>query len=70
MFRLLEEFAKERNQYAPLIYKTLTFLTVEFIWEVEVRQNMLKYFTSLFYRFQTIPISILCEPLLKQIGIS
>jgi len=45
-------------------------LLVEFFWEIDVRQIMLKYFTSLFYRFRTIPISILCEPLMKQIGIS
>jgi len=48
----------------------LTFLLVEFFWDIEVRMIMVKYFTSIFYRFQTIPISILCEPLLKQIGIS
>ena len=31
---------------------------------------MLKNFTSLFFRFRTIPIAILCEPILKQIQIS
>jgi hypothetical protein len=37
LFRLMEQFAQSRNQYAPIIYKTLTFLLVEFFWEIDVR---------------------------------
>ena len=48
MFRLLESFASERHAFAPTIYKTLTFLLVEFYWEIDVRELMLKHFISLY----------------------
>ena len=70
MFRLLESFASERHAFAPTIYKTLTFMLVEFYWEIDVRELMLKHFISLYESFESIPINILCEPLLKQIEIS
>ena len=70
MFRLLESFASERHYFAPTIYKTLTFLLVEFYWEIDVRELMLKHFIHLYENFEGIPINILCEPLLKQIEIS
>lgn len=70
MFRLLESFAAKRHNFAPTIYKTLTFLLVEFYWEIDVREIMLKHFIHLFENFEGIPINILCEPLLKQIEIS
>jgi hypothetical protein len=70
MFRLLERFALEKHASAPILYKTLTFLLVEFYWEIEVRELMLKHFVELYLNFDSIPINILCEPLLKQIEIS
>lgn len=70
MFRLLEQFAVSRNPTAPLVYKTLTFLLVEFFWETEIRESMLKQFNRIFKRHENIPIAILCEPLLKQVSIS
>jgi hypothetical protein len=65
MFRLLLNFASERHSYAPTIYKTLTFLLVEFYWEIDVRELMLRHFFDLFASFDSIPINILCEPLFK-----
>ncbi len=70
MFRLLENFAAERHSYAPILYKTLTFILVEFYWEIEIRDMMIRHFIFLFKKFEQIPVSILCEPLLKQIQIS
>jgi len=70
MFRLLEKFAIEKHQIAPTIYKTLTFLLVEFYWEVDVRELMLKHFIEVYTYIDSIPINILSEPLLKQIEIS
>jgi hypothetical protein len=70
MFRILESFAESRHAFAPTLYKTLTFLLVEFYWEIDVREIMLKHFMTLFAHYDNIPISILCEPLLKQIEIS
>ena len=70
MFRLLENFAILRHPVAPTLYKTLTFILVEFYWELEVRQMMLKHFMYLFKKVEQIPVAILCEPLLKQLQIS
>lgn len=70
MFHLLHKFAQNRNQNAPILYKTLTFLLIEFHMDQEYREQMLKHFTTLFQQIQTMPVTILCEPLLKQIQIS
>ena len=70
LFRLLEAFAIMRHKFAPTIYKTLTFILVEFYWEVEPRDLVIRHFIYLFKKLETIPIAILCEPLLKQVQIS
>ena len=70
MFRVLQSFAQERHPYAPTLYKALTFLLVEFYWEIDVRELMLKHFITLYANHDNIPIAILCEPLIKQIEIS
>ena len=70
LFRLLETFAYEKHQSAPTLYKALTFLLVEFYWEIDVRELMLKHLIELFIKYENIPINILCEPVLKQIEIS
>jgi len=70
MFRLLEHFAKTKHPSAPTLYKTLTFILVEFYWDIDIRDLLLRQFTYLFKRIDTIPVAILCEPLLKQVQIS
>ena len=70
MFRLLETFAKVKHTMAPLLYKTLTFILVEFYWELEIRDLMLRHFIFLFKKMDNIPVAILCDPLLKQVQIS
>lgn len=65
MFRLLEAFAIIKHNFAPIIYKTLTFILVEFYWEVETRDLMLRHFIYLFKKLEKIPVAILSEPLLK-----
>ena len=55
---------------APTLYKTLTFILVEFYWEIDIREIILNRFVNLFKRVDTIPVAILCEPLLKQVQIS
>ena len=67
MFRLFEAFAKVKNSTAPLLYKILTFILVEFYWELEIRDLMLKHFIYIFKKLDSIPVAILCEPLLKQV---
>jgi hypothetical protein len=70
MFRLLESFARDKLQSAPSLYKTLTFLLIDFYWEIDVREVMLKHFVDLYKNYESIPIMILLEPLLKQIEVS
>jgi hypothetical protein len=65
MFKLLHNFAVDRNPFAPILYKSLTFLLIEFHSDIQIREQMLKHFTTLFSQVQTIPVSILCEPFLK-----
>ena len=67
MFRLFEAFAKVKHSTAPLLYKILTFILVEFYWELEIRDLMLKHFIYIFKKYDSIPVAILCEPLLKQV---
>jgi len=70
MFTLLDGFAGERNQMAPLIYKALTFILIDCYMILDLREETLKNFIALFQKHQNIPIGILCEPLLKQIQIN
>jgi len=67
MMSLLHEFAKQRNEYAPILYKSLTFILVESYSNLDLRQEGLHGFIRLFQAFQSMPIQILCDPLLKQI---
>ena len=63
---LLEKFAEERNEYAPTIYKSLTFLLIDTYYSVDVRQEIMHAFIRLFRRNKNIPISIMCIPYFKQ----
>ena len=67
-FNLLEHFAKDRNMFAPIIFKALVFIMIDNGYmQLDLRQEMLKNFATLFKRNQTMPIQILCQPLLKQV---
>lgn len=48
MFKLLHHFSLNRNQFAPIIYKSLTFLLIEFYQVVEVREQLMRNFVTLF----------------------
>jgi hypothetical protein len=66
-FYLLAAFTQERNMYAPILFKAMTFILIDCFVNVELRTEITKHFATLFREFQGIPIQILCEPLLKQI---
>lgn len=67
LFRLLENFAAERNPYAPIIYKTLTFSFIENHSNIDVREYIMHNFCTIFQRSHSIPVSIVIEPLIKQL---
>lgn len=69
LFKLLDYFASVKNSFAPIIFKTLTFSCIENHANVGMREIFLRNFSELFYRFQSIPINILLEPLIKQIQV-
>ena len=66
MFKLLEHFAAEKNNYAAVVYKTLTFSVIENYSNLNMREFLLRNFKLLYENNPTIPVGILLEPLLKQ----
>ena len=48
MFRLLDFFAKNRITHAPTIYKTLTFMLIEYHNDIDIREQLLRHFIVLF----------------------
>lgn len=70
VFHLLENFANERNSFAPIIYKTLTFYLVENYRDHFIREIILSNFSSVFDSILNIPIAILLEPLVKQLQVA
>ena len=62
---LLEEFSAERNKFAPVIYKGLTFLLVDCYQNTFIKEQIILQFLNLFKRNKAVPITILCEPYLK-----
>lgn len=67
MFRLLDKFAEEKNSSAPVLYKSLIFTMIESFHERPLREHYYLNFASLFRGVQSIPISLLIDPVLKQI---
>lgn len=70
MFRLLDRFAENKNSSAPVIYKSLIFTLIESSSEIALREHYLANFSSLFKTVPSIPISLLVEPLLKNMQLS
>lgn len=70
LFHLLDSFAKDRNMFASIIYKTLTFILIENYAQQELREEILKNFIVLFQKYPSMPIGILCDPLFKQVKIN
>jgi hypothetical protein len=56
MANLLENFAKERNKFAPIILKAQTFILIDLYTQNDLREEMLHNFISLFKNQPTIPI--------------
>jgi hypothetical protein len=67
LFKLLHSFALDRNHFALLIYKTLTFALVENYQREELRELILMNFKVILEEFNTIPLNVLLDPLIKQI---
>jgi len=67
LFKLLELFASERNPYAPIVYKILTFTLIEHHDDTATREFILLNFVDIITNYSSIPIGILIEPMVKQL---
>ena len=50
-FYLLVSFAQDRNMYAPIIFKVMTFILIDCYNNVELRTEITKHFVKLFQDF-------------------
>jgi hypothetical protein len=67
LFYMLEAFRQDRNPYAPILYKTLVFALVENYHDSATRELIMRNFAL---ADKEMPISILIEPVVKQIQVS
>jgi hypothetical protein len=65
MFRLLDKFADEKNSSAPALYKSLIFSLIENPSDIQIREHYFSNFSYLFDSQQSIPLSLLIDPLIK-----
>lgn len=70
LFALLHHFASQKNPFASVLYKKITFMFIENHEIVEFREYVLRSFREVFRRFQSIPVEIFLEPFVKQLKIS
>ena len=67
---MLDNFSSERNQFAPILYKTLIFSLIENHSNELLRAHIMSNFQFTFERITTIPVGILVDPLVRQIYMS
>ncbi|OMJ82697.1 hypothetical protein SteCoe_16519 [Stentor coeruleus] len=70
LFYLLSVFSKQKNSYAAIIYKTLTFALVENFSNDRIREFILNNFLMSLEEIPSLPLNILLEPYIKQASIS
>ena len=68
MFELLDSFLQRRHMLAPLLYKTLIFSLIEHHQSEFVRQFVVSNMAITIRRHQELPIGVLLDPLLRQLG--
>ena len=56
MFSLLDSLAKDRNEFAPIVYNALTYVMVDCYGNLELREEMLNNFINLFANDNSMPI--------------
>jgi hypothetical protein len=65
MFKILDKFSEDKNPSAPSLYKTLIYSLVENPNDSTIRELYFVNFTTLFEQHQSIPVSLLVDPLIK-----
>lgn len=69
MFHLFDLLAEWKSNFAPVLYRTLTFLLVETYASTEMRQFIQDNFALIFKKNENIPIGIIVEPYLKRLQV-
>eukprot|EP01049_Picozoa_sp_SAG25_P016287 SAG25_NODE_3668_length_1007_cov_1.151982_2_plen_192_part_00 len=69
LFEMLDDFLRRRQPLAPLLYKTLIFSLIEHHETEFVRQFVSNNMMQLMRRHQDLPVGVLVEPLLRQVGL-
>lgn len=67
MFRLLDDFSKKKNSYAPSIYKALAMSLVENHADSTTREYIMQNLEQIFETQPTIPVGFVIEPLVNQL---
>ena len=67
LFRLFEHFSETKNAYAPVLYKTLTFILFENYNNANFRNLILLNFRQILGSIDGIPIGVIVESLVKQL---
>ncbi|EAR92754.2 hypothetical protein TTHERM_00322980 (macronuclear) [Tetrahymena thermophila SB210] len=70
LFRLLMKLGKEKNFYAPKIYKALTQILISSLENLSMREFCLINFIDIFNEIPSIPVGIMLEPYISQIQAS
>ncbi|KAL4487004.1 hypothetical protein ABPG73_008863 [Tetrahymena malaccensis] len=70
LFRLLMKLGKEKNFYAPKIYKALTQILISSLENLSMREFCLINFIDIFNEIPSIPVGIMLEPYITQIQAS
>lgn len=63
-------FSKNKNSYAPIVYKTLTFSFIENYLNVQIKEFIMSNFLIAIEEDENIPLSILLDPLIKQLQVT
>ncbi|CAG9322647.1 unnamed protein product [Blepharisma stoltei] len=69
LFALLDSFYETKNLYAPILFKTLTFLLIENYSSETMREFIMSNMIQLLEQIQSLPVGIIVEPLFKQLQI-
>ena len=68
LFRLFDAFSESKNISAPLIYRSLVYCVIENPRDEIVREYIWGNFKLIFKAQTAVPISLLIEPLLRQLN--
>ena len=70
IFNLMEKFGEIKNEYAPPLYKNISYSLISNYDNEIKREFILLNFEKFFNNHQTVPIDILLEPYIKHISTS